>query len=147
MPFAAGQQLFPADLVTPDAWQSYALSWTGATTNPVIGNGTITARYIKPTAHTVAVSVVIFLGSTSTKGSGAYSFSLPVALGGAAANGGCGSFWLNDSGISFRTGVVIAATTTTVQLYVNGAGAPVSDTTLTGTFTASKIVFEFIYEV
>lgn len=147
MPFAAGQVLFPADLVTTDPWTPYTLTWTAATTNPAIGNGTITSRYMKLDAHTVAVSVSIVCGSTSTKGSGAYSFSLPVAVAGAAANGGCGSFWANDSAAAFRSGAVIAATTTTVQLYINGAGSPVSDTTLTGTFTASKIVFEFIYEV
>ena len=59
------------------AWTVYSPSWTASTTNPLIGNGTITGRY-KAIGKTVFVSVKIDMGSTTTYGSGAWRISLPV---------------------------------------------------------------------
>lgn len=57
-------------------WLTYVPTWTGSTTNPTIGNGTITGRYmvIGETCH---VAIRIALGTTSTVGSGTYLFGLP----------------------------------------------------------------------
>lgn len=67
------------------AWQvlmqltttSYTVSWTGATTNPTLGNGTLTGRWgqFGPFVH---VQISLTIGSTSTGGSGRWQFSLPV---------------------------------------------------------------------
>ncbi|MGW0785746.1 hypothetical protein [Streptomyces sp. NPDC002913] len=59
-----------------DAWTTYTPTWTGATTNPVLGNGAITGRYIK-WGRTVIASVQITMGSTTTYGSGAYTIGVP----------------------------------------------------------------------
>ncbi|MFB7219333.1 hypothetical protein [Streptomyces sp. NPDC056227] len=58
------------------AWTSYTPTWTAATTNPTIGNGTLTGRYIK-VGRTVTVSLLLIPGSTTTYGSGVYLFGLP----------------------------------------------------------------------
>jgi hypothetical protein len=58
------------------AWTSYTPTWTGATTNPVIGNGTLTGRYIK-VGRTCTVSLLLIPGSTTTYGAGTYLFGLP----------------------------------------------------------------------
>lgn len=63
-------------------WTTYTPTWTSAV-NPVLGNGTITGRYIK-IGRTVTVSILLTCGSTTTYGSGAYNFGLPFA--GAAAS-------------------------------------------------------------
>ena len=60
------------------AWTSYTPSWTGATTNPVIGNGTITGAYLQ-IGKTVLYRIGITIGSTTTMGTGVYyTFSLPM---------------------------------------------------------------------
>lgn len=58
------------------AWTTYTPAWTAVTTNPVIGNGTLTGRHITVgvTSH---VSILLIAGSTTTFGTGSYSFSLP----------------------------------------------------------------------
>ena len=56
----------------------YSCVWSGATTNPAIGNGTIDAEYSRH-GKTILVSIDIEAASTTTFGSGAWSLSLPVA--------------------------------------------------------------------
>lgn len=65
-----------------DAWTSYTPAWT-ASTAPDVGNGTLTGRYLK-IGRTVTASIILTCGSTTTYGSGAWNFSLPVAAASAA---------------------------------------------------------------
>jgi hypothetical protein len=60
------------------AWTSYTPTWTASTTNPTIGNGSITGNY-KQIGKTVWFRILITDGSTTSEGSGNYSVSLPVA--------------------------------------------------------------------
>lgn len=66
------------------AWTSYTPTWTAATSNPTLGNGTITAKYKALDATTYAISIVVTFGSTTNAGSGVYSFSLPSGVTSAA---------------------------------------------------------------
>jgi hypothetical protein len=59
------------------AWTTYTPVWTASTTNPVIGNGTIKGYYAQ-TGKTVHFSVEIMFGSSTTRGVGNHSISLPV---------------------------------------------------------------------
>lgn len=61
------------------SWDAYTPSWTGTTTNPVIGNGSLTGRYTTMGSH-VTVYVKMTAGTTTTFGSGAWIISLPVTL-------------------------------------------------------------------
>ncbi len=58
-------------------WQSYTVSWTAATTNPAIGNGTLVGRYIV-IGKLCTYVLGLVMGSTTTYGSGNWAFSLPV---------------------------------------------------------------------
>ncbi|MEV5535003.1 hypothetical protein [Streptomyces prunicolor] len=62
------------------AWNAYTPAWTAATTNPAIGDGTLTGRYavVGKVCHFTAFAA---FGSTTTYGSGGYGLSLPVATG------------------------------------------------------------------
>ncbi|MEU6496452.1 hypothetical protein ABZ890_39750 [Streptomyces sp. NPDC046984] len=62
----------------PGAWTSYTPAWTGSTTNPSIGNGTLTGRYTK-LGPTVMCEIFLIPGSTTTFGSGTYLLSVPFA--------------------------------------------------------------------
>jgi len=55
-------------------WQSYTVSWTASTTNPAIGNGTLTGRYIV-IGKLCTYVLGLVMGSTTTYGSGDWAFS------------------------------------------------------------------------
>lgn len=59
-------------------WTSYSPAWTATTTNPTLGNGTLTGAY-QELGRTVNVRIVLTVGSTTSAGTGVYSFSLPFA--------------------------------------------------------------------
>ena len=56
------------------AWTSYTPAWTGAGSNPSLGDGTIQAAY-KRIGSTVHFRIWVTCGSTTTYGSGAWSFA------------------------------------------------------------------------
>lgn len=60
-----------------DAWTAYTPTWAAATTNPTLGNGTLTGHYIQA-GKLILFRISLTFGSTTTVGSGLYSFSLPV---------------------------------------------------------------------
>lgn len=60
------------------AWTAYTATITGSTTNPALGNGSIESTY-QQVGKTVDVSIEINIGSTTTRGVGAWRFALPVA--------------------------------------------------------------------
>jgi hypothetical protein len=68
----------------PGAWTSYTPTWTAATTNPTLGNGTLVGRYSK-IGRQVTVHINLIPGNTTAFGAGTYNFLLPFA----AANNGC----------------------------------------------------------
>jgi hypothetical protein len=60
------------------AWTSYTPTWTSNGTAPALGNGTLTGAY-RQIGKTVDFRMKLVMGSTTTFGTGAYFFALPVA--------------------------------------------------------------------
>ncbi len=90
LPFAAGQRVLASDLnaaTQQSAWTSYAVAWTSSGTAPAVNNGTFVGYYSK-VGRLVTVKISLVTGSTTTYGSGNYTFSLPftAAVTGIAAN-------------------------------------------------------------
>ncbi|MFJ8110420.1 hypothetical protein [Streptomyces sp. NPDC096132] len=100
---------------TPTAWTSYTPTWTAVTTNPVLGNGSISGKYIK-VGRLVIFKITLIPGSTTTFGSGAYTWSLPVAAAGSS---------IDDLGTARLTG-----SSTYIGQCIVGTGG----TTVTATF-------------
>lgn len=69
---------------TERAWTSYPVTWTGSTTNPAVGNGTLIGRYRRD-GTSVDLQINLTAGSTTNTGVGTLSFTLPFT----AANNGC----------------------------------------------------------
>ena len=59
------------------AWVTFTPTWTASTTNPVLGNGSISGRYCQINKLVLAEYYLV-MGSTTTFGSGIYSFSFPI---------------------------------------------------------------------
>jgi hypothetical protein len=60
-----------------DVWASYTPTWTSSGTQPALGNGTITGHW-KQRGKVVDFRIRLFLGSTSTIGTGNYFLGLPI---------------------------------------------------------------------
>jgi hypothetical protein len=58
-------------------WTTYTPIWTSTGTQPVLGNGQLTGRYVSLGA-TVIGELRLNFGSTTTRGTGVYRFSLPT---------------------------------------------------------------------
>lgn len=66
-----------AELTAP-GWTLFTPTWTGSVSNPVINNGTLSARWRWSTeSDLVELEYYVLMGSTTTYGSGFYSFSWP----------------------------------------------------------------------
>jgi hypothetical protein len=77
-PFTAGQVLTAAQLNgIGEAYTSFTPAWTAVTTNPAIGNGTLTGAYTQVN-KLVFANYTLQIGSTTTFGTGDYRFSFPV---------------------------------------------------------------------
>ena len=85
-------------------WQAYTPTWTASTTNPAIGNGTLTGRYTQ-LGKTCIGSIWLLMGSTTTYGSGAWALGLPFT----AANAGVrysGTWIIIDPGVANYSGTL-----------------------------------------
>src|SRR5882672_10375888 len=63
-----------SNAVAPTDWTP---TWLGSTTNPVIGNGSLTGRYFV-LGKICFVYIDMVSGTTTTFGNGVYSFDLPI---------------------------------------------------------------------
>ena len=103
------------------AWTAYTPTWTGATTNPALGNGTIVGAYMK-VGKTVTVNILLKTGSTTTYGSGAWEFSIPFT----------GITVTGFSGFPVRLGVW-AGRDASASTYYDGRAVVTSGNTTVGT--------------
>jgi len=101
-------------------WQSYTPTWTAGTTNPSIGNGTLSGRYIQ-IGKLVYCQFTMRAGSTTTFGSGNWRFSYPVAPNiDNATNYQVGSIYALDNGAANYNGITQYAGTTYMGFIING---------------------------
>lgn len=73
------QKILDALGVFHNGADAYTPAWTASTTNPTLGNGTLTGRIIHA-GKFVYLSWDLTIGSTTTLGSGVYGWSIPVTL-------------------------------------------------------------------
>lgn len=123
-------------LVPPGAWQTYTPVWTGSTTNPAIGNGTLSGRYRLLGAKHLDVRINIIFGTTTTYGSGSYAVSLPFtshATGRQTLQGD----WVGAAGTLFARARV-EPSTAVAAIWVPGTVAGGVDRTMTNAIPAGQ---------
>ncbi len=110
------------------SWGTYTPTW-GGTSNPAIGNGVLSGRYMR-VGKTITANITIVMGSTTTYGSGTWTLSLPVAsVFTTTTYVNLGSVSMRDTSASANsTGVAILANQTTAQMVVGSSNAFVSTT-------------------
>jgi len=81
---------------------SYTPVWTSSGTAPSLGNGTLTGKYSR-VGDLVYFSMKLTFGSTTTAGTGDYSFSLPFTMTN-TSNGIAGDAAALNDGVAWYTG-------------------------------------------
>lgn len=61
-----------------EAWTAFTPTWTAATTNPVLGNGSFTGSAYSRVNKKIDFRIVLTMGSTTTYGTGIWIFTPPV---------------------------------------------------------------------
>lgn len=145
--FTAGQVLTAAQLnalfdAAQSAWTAYTPTWTAATTNPAVGNGTITGRY-KLIGKTAWATVNITFGSTTTAGSGVYTFGLPAGAPASNAVFHVGSAWVSCAGTAYVASVRADGSG---ALRVNTGNADLASATPGVWASGNSIRFTYAYE-
>lgn len=104
-------------------WQDYTPTWTAASSNPSIGNGSLQGRYIQA-GDLVHWHLYLYIGSTTTFGDGNWRLGLPVT---SAVSGFLrGHALIHDSSSTYWHGHARYLSTTTVIVSVgkeSGGGA------------------------
>lgn len=107
--------------------QAYAPVWTAGTTNPTIGNGSLSGFFIRK-GQTITATIGLAIGSTTTFGAGEYSFSIPMTSA-AASIANVGSVWALNSGVAYRIGTaIIVPGSTNVSVYFDNGVTGMSPT-------------------
>jgi len=145
-------QAYTSSYVIPyeGAWTSYTPSWTAASVNPAIGNGTAEGYY-KVIGKTCFVRGNIVMGSTTTFGTGEWYVSMPLTASHADAilmtvtlldNG---SNWYNATMAGARAGFSHKA-----PIQYQGAGGHADDVNLSKPFnwaTSDRFIWNGSYEI
>lgn len=116
---SAGNHLYLSNL-------DYTPTWTAASSNPSIGNGTIAATYSRE-GRKVTTSIQITMGSTTAYGSGRWRFSKPYTTDTRAT---IGNAFITDSDTGNRYhAMVFNESTTYWTLFIPGGTTSVDATT------------------
>ncbi len=107
----AGNRVKATDIFT-GLWTAYTPTWTSSGTAPVLVNGTIQGRYCQMGKLVIAEGRMN-AGTSTTYGTGTYSWSLPVTSANPfSGNSAIGTVWIRDSSAGDFQGVAIDAGTT-----------------------------------
>lgn len=96
-------------------YSAYAPTWAASGTQPVLGNGTLSGRFVQ-IGKLVHFYIHLIAGTTTTFGTGSYTFTLPVT--GASVPGSPlgPAYALDSSASAFAYAAAIYATTTTFNV-------------------------------
>lgn len=103
-----------AALVATGTALSYTPTWTGAGSNPAIGNGTLAGEYTQRGTK-VHFRIRVIAGGTTTYGSGVYSWALPIT--GVAADQEAFACRIVDSGTAIFPCIGVPTSTTVLGVY------------------------------
>jgi hypothetical protein len=131
---------------------AYTPTWTASGTAPAIGNALVTGRYVQIGKLVHCYGRVSF-GSTSTFGTGTYSFALPVTASASVSGGAShlGVAFIYDNSANASTLPQIYALTATTMSFEYaatylGANAGITNTTPWTWAVNDQIAWNFVYE-
>lgn len=122
--------------------------WTASTTNPTLGNGTLTGRLTR-TGKLVNVDIELEFGSTTSPGSGTYTFSLPAAYSNLTVKKTSEGTVRGASGGTFQVGAVVVtgSPAPSFTLYHHGGGNSWGPTLPVTWASGNTIQFSVTFEI
>ena len=129
------------------SWASYTPTWTGATTNPTLGNGTLDGAWTRfGDGKLIAVRLRLVIGSTTTLGSGLWSLSLPSGLTPSAVQSLSG-FISNQSGSDrYAVGAYLTASAGVFRVAAADGTSGASNSSPLAWTTGDQLVLTGVYE-
>lgn len=127
------------------AFTTYTPTWTTSGTAPAVGNGTLTGRYWN-FGKLVVVRIYLLAGSTTTFGTGVWSFALPFAAldGTAQSLSGVGIAAANLAPVG---GYIATGGATTVAPFVQSANGASVTYAVPATWTSGDhLTLQGVYE-
>ena len=146
--FVQGQNLTLGATVLPlfflsETVRSAAVTWTASGTNPAIGNGTLVNNYTVIDG-VIENNITLTAGSTTTFGSGQWSFSLPYA----SPVDAVGSAWINDAGTAFFVGTALVfAGASVVNVFTPNSGAGIGAAIPMTWASGDRLVIKLSYSI
>lgn len=136
------------DTIEAGAWTAYTPVWAATGTAVSLGNGTIVGRYYQ-VGKLVVASVRLLAGSTTTFGTGTYSFTLPVAAATTSSLFRVGSGYCRDTSATsaghFPAIAIIDTASPSVAILAN-VNAIVGATTPFTWANTDHLQFTIVYE-
>lgn len=128
-------------------WAAYTPAWTAATTNPVLGNGTLVGAYKRlDTSKSVYLRLRLVTGSSTTYGSGAYSFSLPPGLAPTAIQT-MGGFLLDNSTVNRYAVSAYLTAANGIERVAYSATVGITGLAPFGWAVSDSLTFSGVYEI
>lgn len=129
------------------SWTAYTPTWTAATTNPVLGNGTLVGAYSRAnTSKTIYMRLRLVAGTTTTFGSGAWSFTLPPGSSLSALQS-LGGHLLDNSTLNRWAATTYLTTTNGVERIAVNGSVGVSGTVPFTWASADQLYLTGAYEI
>ena len=108
--FRIGDPAFASRLAIP--WAGYTVAWASSGTQPAIGNGTLGGSWSR-VGDIFFYSITLIFGTTTTSGTGAWTFSLPLAV--------FNPFGMSSNGAGQAVGYHIGVSQIRARVTLNGA--------------------------
>lgn len=136
-------------IATASGWTPYTPVWAATTVNPTLGNGTLLGRYQMLGPKTCAVRFQLTAGTTTTAGTGTYTWTLPFTSS-ALIGSQTGTGLLDNPGAGvIYNGIWLPTVNTNSSTFLipNGAGA--ASTQIGNTIMANGvfIIGCLVYEI
>lgn len=126
-------------------WTAFTPTWTAPTTNPSLGNGTLAGSYSQ-VGKTVIGAIRLAFGTSTTSGTGAWTFTPPVLARGAHSLGAVGQAVITDSSAGTRYVRTIYQASSDAFRLIDDAGAYVGAGTPITFANGDRIHLNFTYE-
>lgn len=112
-------------------WTTYAPTWSTTGTPPAIGNGTVSGRYARMYGRTYLAEFFLQAGSTTTFGTGSFTFTLPNGL--TSVNNAIGVAAVVDNSVGPWLAILQCSATATCLAYTNTSQTDARAAVVTGT--------------
>lgn len=144
--FSSGDVLTAANLNALGTWTAYTPTWTASGGTPSLGNGSLTAKYIRINNLVIVKMFLVWGSTTSAAGTTEWRFSYPITPSGTSLFEQLGSALVHDATLGYHSGVSMYVNSTTFAAVANVSGSTVGSSVPMTWTTNDKLSVLLTYE-